>query len=224
MTQRSLSTSTVNIMVSALKFFYGRILNIPFVYDIKRPKKDFLLPMVLDKSEIAEILSVVSNQKHKTILMLLYSGGLRVSEVVRLKNEDIDVERGVIHIKRAKGRKDRYTILSERALKELKEYQTHFERSKWVFPSRKPDRHITPRSVQKMFINACKSANIYKKVSVHCLRHSFATHLLESGTNLRYIQTLLGHKNTKTTEIYTHVSAVSLMKIRSPLDEIPLEE
>ena len=223
-TQRDVSASTLNLAVSALKFFYGRILNMQFIYDIKRPKKESRLPVVLTQGEIARILSEVSNQKHRTILVLIYSGGLRVSEAVLLKSDDIDEERGLIHIRKAKGRKDRYTILSERALKELKQYWAHYERTRWLFPSRKQDQHLTTRSVQKVFTTACRNANIRKKVSVHSLRHSFATHLLESGINLRYIQTLLGHRNSKTTEIYTHVSAVNLMKIKSPIDEIPLEE
>jgi len=193
-----------------------------FVYEIKRPRKDKKLPIVLNQNEVSKILSSVSNIKHKTILMLVYSAGLRVSEVVKLKVEDVDTERKLIHVKGAKGRKDRYTILSDVALMALKQYLGRYKLQKWLFPGSKLEKRISTRTVQTIFKQAKEKADIKKDVSVHCLRHSFATHLLESGVDLRYIQELLGHKSSKTTEIYTHVSNKNLRAIRSPLDNLKL--
>lgn len=218
------ATATLNQAISALKFYYGTMLKKKFVYEIKRPHKDRKLPVILNQEEVAKILSSVDNVKHKAILMLVYSAGLRVGEVVRLKPEDIDGNRMLIFIRGSKGRKDRYTILSKNALKSLRQYWREYKPHKWFFEGARPERYITVRTVQKIFEHACARANIRKDISVHTLRHSFATHLLESGTDLRYIQELLGHKNSKTTEIYTHVSTKSLGKIRSPLDGINMIE
>ncbi len=189
-----------------------------FVFAIKRPKKDRKLPAVLSREEISKLLSSIANVKHKAILMLTYSAGLRVSEVVKLKLEDIDTERKLIHIRGAKGRKDRYTILSDVAMNTLKLYIESYHPENWLFPSKEDNSYITVRTVQRIFEDACNKAEIKKDVTVHSLRHSFATHLLESGIDLRYIQELLGHKSSKTTEIYTHVSNRDLGKIQSPLD------
>ena len=142
--------------------------------------------------------------------MLLYSAGLRVGEVVKLRVEDIDVKRKLIRIRSGKGRKDRYTIFSEVALNTFKEYVKKYKPEKWLFPGQRKDRHITTRTVQKIFENVCRKAGVKKAVTVHSLRHSFATHLLESGVDLRYIQELLGHKSSKMTEIYTHVAMKDL--------------
>ncbi|MEW6096717.1 MAG: site-specific integrase [bacterium] len=187
---KKIATSTLNIAINALKFYYGTILKRKFLYEIKRPKKDKKLPVVLNQEEISKILSCVSNIKHKAILMLTYSAGLRVSEVVKLKAEDIDRERELIHIRGAKGRKDRYTMLSDIVLTVLREYWKEYKPGIWLFPGPKPGRHLGTRSVEKIFTSACKKAGIRKEVSVHSLRHSFATHLLEGGTDLRYIQEL----------------------------------
>jgi len=143
---------------------------------------------------------------------------LRVSDVVKLKLEDIDTERKLIHIRGAKVRKDRYTILSDVAMNTLKLYIESYHPENWLFPSKEDSSHITVRTVQRIFEDACNKAEIKKDVTVHSLRHSFATHLLESGIDLRYIQELLGHKSSKTTKIYTHVSNRDLGKIKSPLD------
>ncbi|PIU23307.1 MAG: integrase [Chloroflexi bacterium CG08_land_8_20_14_0_20_45_12] len=150
--------------------------------------------------------------------MLTYSAGLRVSEVVRLKVEDIDEERHMIHIRGAKGQKDRYTLLSNVALQALHQYWETCHPKSWLFPGSKTDSHLTTRTVEKVLEDACQKAGIPKHITVHSLRHSFATHLLEGGTDLRYIQELLGHKSPKTTEIYTHVSERDIGRIRSPLD------
>jgi len=214
------STSTLNTTISALKFYYGVVLKRNFVYGIKRPKKDKNLPVVLSQEEVSQILSDVKNIKHRAILMIIYSSGLRVSEVVKLKPDDIDPEGKMIHVKGAKGRKDRYTILSDVALDTLNEYIRRYKPQRWQFPGLNPARHLTTRSVQTIFEQACEKAKITKDVSVHSLRHSFATHLLEGGVDLRYTQELLGHKSSKTTEIYTHVSNRDLSQIKSPLDRL----
>ncbi|SDZ03442.1 site-specific tyrosine recombinase/integron integrase [Tindallia californiensis] len=218
------SHSYVNQTLSAIKFFFQFVLkHKPLTYEIPRPKKENKLPEVLNNEEVIAVLSKVSNHKHKAILYLVYSSGLRVGEVVRLKVENIDAQRMMIHIKQGKGRNDRYTILSEVALKVLRKYAAMEKPTDWLFPGGKENSFLTERSVQKVFSKACQEANIKKRASVHTLRHSFATHLLEGGTDLRYIQELLGHKSSKTTEIYTHVSSKSLRKIQSPLDRL-LEE
>lgn len=222
--EKQSATSTLNQAINALKFYYGSMLKKKFVYEVRRPRKDKKLPVVLSKEEIAKILSSVDNTKHKAILMLVYSAGLRVGEVVRLKVEDIDSKRMLIHIKGSKGRKDRYTLLSENALKTLREYWRQYKPQMWLFPSVNEKRYLTVRTIQKIFDNACKKASIRKPVTVHSLRHSFATHLLENGVNLRYIQELLGHSHSKTTEIYTLVTKQSLSGIKSPLDFIKIGE
>ncbi len=222
--ERQSATATLNQAINALKFYYGAMLKRKFLYDIKRPKKDKKLPVVLSKEEISKILRAVDNLKHTAILMIVYSSGLRVGEVVRLKPEDIDSERMLIHIKGAKGRKDRYTLLSGTALLTLQEYRKKYNPLKWLFEGARDGRYISTRTVEKILEHACQKAGLKKDISVHTLRHSFATHLLESGTDLRYIQELLGHAHCKTTEIYTHVSTKSLGKIRSPLDTLKLEK
>ncbi|MEM2900355.1 MAG: site-specific integrase [Thermoplasmata archaeon] len=218
--QKNASASTINTIINALKFYYGEVLKCNFIYEVTRPKKDKKLPVVMNKEEIMRLLSVVTNIKHKAILMLTYSAGLRVSEVVKLKPEDIDAERKLIHIRGAKGRKDRYTLLSEIALETIRRYIKEYGESKWLFSSTNKEKHITTRTVENIFSEGCKLANIQKPVTVHSLRHSFATHLLESGVDLRYIQEMLGHSSSKTTEIYTHVSNKNLSIIRSPLDRM----
>jgi len=217
--KKKVSRSYHDQAVSAIKFLYDCVLNMPkTVGKLPRPRKEKKLPIVLGREDVIRIFESVNNIKHKAILVLAYSAGLRVSEVVKLKVQDIDEKRNMIHIEGAKGRKDRYTILSKVALEELKRYWRKYKPDKWLFPGAKPDRHIATRTVEALLEAAVKEINLKKKVSVHTLRHSFATHLLESGTDLRYIQELLGHKSSKTTEIYTHVSTKDLGKIKSPLD------
>ena len=218
--EKKASASSLNTAINALKFYYGEVLKKRIAYEIKRQKKDKKLPVVLSQEEVSMILSSVTNIKHRLILMLIYSAGLRVSEVVRLKPGDVDIQRKLIHIRGAKGRKDRYTMLSDVAIKTLSLYLKTCQAEKWLFPGQKEGLHITTRTVQRIFDDAVEKADIDKEVSVHSLRHSFATHLLESGVDLRYIQELLGHKSSKTTEIYTQVSNKDIGKIRSPLDLI----
>jgi integrase/recombinase XerD len=220
--EKEAATSTLNQAINALKFYYGTFLKKKFIYEVRRPRKDKKLPVVLSKEEVSKILALVDNLKHKAILMLVYSAGLRVGEVVRLKTEDIDSNRMLIHIKGAKGRKDRYTLLSGKALEILNQYQRKYRPEEWLFGGAKEGRYLSARTADKIFRNACDKAGIKKDVSLHVFRHSFATHLLEGGTDLRYIQELLGHSHSKTTEIYTHVSTKSLGKIMSPLDTLEL--
>ncbi len=218
---RKVSVSYRNQAISALKFLYRKVLRRPLIVEeLPRPKKERKLPTVLSKDEVTRLLDSVRNRKHRAIMMLAYSAGLRVSEVVRLKLEDIDVRRRLIHIKGSKGRKDRYTLLSGVALEALRDYYRFYRPKKWLFPGQRKDRHISARTVQKVVTAAGKRAGIRKKLTTHTLRHSFATHLLENGTDLRYIQELLGHKSSKTTQIYTHVTRRDLVRIVSPLDRI----
>lgn len=154
------------------------------------------------------------------MLFLIYSAGLRVGEVVRLKIQDIDSDRMLIHVIQGKGRKDRYTLLSEIALAQLRKYYSLYKPETWLFPGQDKREFLTERTVERIFEKACRLAKINKKATVHTLRHSFATHLLEGGTDLRFIQELLGHSSSKTTEIYTHVTQKNISNIQSPLDKL----
>jgi integrase/recombinase XerD len=219
------SRSYHNQAISALKFLYDNVLRQSMIIkDIPRPKRDKKLPKVLAEELVVRLLQTVDNLKHLTILMLVYSAGLRVSEVVRLKKEDIDPYRNLIRVRGAKGRKDRETILSPCAFETLQKYQAKYRPERWLFPGSDPEKHLTTRTVQKVLENIRAKAGIEQSFSVHTLRHSFATHLLENGVDLRYIQELLGHESSKTTEIYTHVSRNYLGKIQSPLDRLDLKK
>ena len=170
--ERQSTTSTLNQAINALKFYYGTMLKKKFIYEVKRPRKDKKLPVVLNKEEVVKILSSVDNIKHKTILMLVYSAGLRVGEVVRLKVEDIDSQRRLVHIKDAKGRKDRYTMLSDTVLEVLREYWKEYRPTKWLFPGPDKERYITTRTAQRVFEIAREKALIKKNVTIHSLRHA----------------------------------------------------
>lgn len=207
-------------MINALRFLYVELYKMPFaIQDIPRPQKEKKLPNVLSQEEVLKILSHVDNLKHKTLLMLIYSAGLRVGESVRLRVTDIDGERKMIHLRGTKGNKERYTLLSDAALNALRIYYKEYMPKVYLFEGQGKREHLSERSIQHVFERAVKAAGIRKTISLHGLRHSFATHLLESGVDLRYIQTLLGHNSSKTTEIYTHVSKKSLGKIVNPLDQ-----
>lgn len=216
------SHSFANQAISSIKFLWSNVLfrKSSTLDLLPRPKKERKLPSVLSKEEVLKILNSVENEKHKTILVMIYSAGLRVGEAVNLKTEDIDSERMLVRVRQGKGKKDRYTLLSKIALKQLRRYYGLYKPKNWLFPGGKSNDHISERSVQKVFIRACTKSKIIKKATVHTLRHSFATHLLEGGTDLRYIQELLGHSSSKTTEIYTHVTNKNLRNIKSPLDNI----
>lgn len=215
------SHSYINQAMSALKLFFGKVFGRPdFIMNLPRPKKEKKLPTVLSDDEVLRIFNVLQNLKHKTILMLTYSSGLRVGEVVRLKLHDLDNEHFVVHIRQGKGRKDRLTVLSRSAYEMICIYLEKERPHTWLFPGADRDRPITERSIQRVFERARDAAGIQKPATIHTLRHSFATHLLEGGTDLRYIQELLGHENIKTTQIYTHVSVKDARRVMSPLDRI----
>jgi len=214
------AASTVNQVLNAIRFLYVELYKRPMMLgNIPRPQKESKLPVVLSPNEVLSILGAVDNLKQRTILMLIYSAGLRVGEVVRLKIPDIDSDRKMIHLRGAKGKKDRYTLLADSVVQELGDYYKKYRPEEFVFEGGNGRRHYSERSVQHIFHRAVRVAGIRKNVSVHSLRHSFATHLLEGGTDLRYIQELLGHDSSRTTEIYTHVSNKSLGRIISPLDQ-----
>lgn len=215
-------TSTQNQVINAIKFYYEKVRKGQRkVYALERPLKETKLPKVLSAEEVAAILKSATNLKHKTMLWLIYSAGLRRSELINLKIDDIDSKRMVINIKAAKGKKDRITMLSERILELLRKYFKEYRPRVWLFEGM-PGEPYSASSLQKVFMAALRKSGVRKEASLHTLRHSFATHLLETGTDLRYIQSLLGHNSSKTTEIYTHVTTRAFNKIKSPLDDLDL--
>lgn len=218
--ERQVSRSYHSQAVSAIRMLGEKVLGLAGIArQVPRPRPERRLPRVLSREEVKRVLAAVRHPKQRAIVCLLYSAGLRVSEVVRLRPEDLDEERGMLRVRKGKGRKERYTLLSRTALEAVRVYQAAFPSERWLFPGSRPGTHQTTRSVQKAVRTAGARAGLEKKVTPHILRHSFATHLLEAGTSLRYIQELLGHRSSRTTEIYTHVSQTKLRSIRSPLDE-----
>lgn len=216
--QNNWSHSYINQSINSIKFYYELVLGMPNrFYQIERPRKKKKLPVVLSKDEIRKIIDAVNNIKHRCILSLLYSAGLRRGELINLKIVDIDSKRMLIKINDAKGNKDRYTLLSEKVLIDLREYYLKYKPENFLFEGQKKERY-SATSIIKILSSAAQKAGITKHITPHTLRHSFATHLLESGTDLRYIQLLLGHNSTKTTEIYTHVAKNSFKTIQNPLD------
>jgi len=219
MKERHLSEGTFRYYVAGLKFLYRTTLKREWAVEkIKCPRAKRKLPVVLDISEVEALFSVIKNLKHKAILMITYSSGLRVSETASLKLIDIDSKRMMVRISQGKGGKDRYSILSQTALEHLRQYWKKYRPSEWLFEGQKKDDHITAHSIQLMFYAAKKRAGITKPVSVHTLRHSFATHLIEAGTSLHHVQLLLGHRSPTTTTVYLHVSRLNLGQVISPLD------
>ncbi|SCX99567.1 tyrosine-type recombinase/integrase [Flavobacterium caeni] len=215
------SISYQNQAINAIKqFFEYRGIEVE-IGEIERPKREKKLPVVLSLDEVNRIISFAYNLRHKTLLCLIYSGGFRLSEAINLKLADIDSQRMLIHIKAAKGRKDRYTLLSQKALAIMREYCNVYTPKVYLFEGPNGERY-SPRSVQNVVKVAVTRAGITKHITPHSLRHSFATHLLENGTDLRYIQNLLGHNSPKTTMIYTHVSEMAVQKIRNPFDTMEL--
>ena len=220
--ERKVSISYQNQAINAIKFYYERVLGGQRkVYLVDRPRSETKLPVVLSQEEVCEILKATVNLKHKAILMTIYSAGLRISEAIQLKVSDIDSQRMKIRITQAKGKKDRYTLLAAKTLDLLRQYVRLYKPKLWLFEGQKGEQYSN-RSIQAILKASLSKTKIQKRVTVHTLRHSFATHLLENGTDLRYIQSLLGHGSSKTTEIYTHVTTRGFEQIKSPLDRLNL--
>ena len=218
--KKKVSRSTQNQAINAIKFLYEVVLRQERkVYYLERPLKEKRLPGVLSQEEILLFFSVVDNYKHKTMLMLTYSAGLRRGELLRLRVSDVDFARGVILIKGGKGRKDRQTLLAKNMVPVLKSYLDQYAPGYWLFEGLQGGQY-SERSITSIVDQARVKAGIKKKFTLHTLRHSFATHLLEAGISTRFIQVLLGHESPVTTELYTHVSRLSLSKIKSPLDQL----
>lgn len=222
--EKRLSHAYVNQAISAVKFYFHKVLHREDDTPYIRPKKESKLPIVLSCNEVLKVIKAPQNLKHRAILFLTYSSGLRVSEVVRLRLQDVDQERRSLWIRQGKGKKDRVTLLSDMAYEAIQRYIQLEKPDAWLFPGQTPGRHLTERTAQKIFEQALAASGVAKKVSIHALRHSFATHLLEGGTDLRYIQELLGHQSSRTTERYTHVSVKDVRRIKSPLDQIDSHE
>ncbi|MBU0695316.1 MAG: site-specific integrase [Bacteroidetes bacterium] len=219
--KNKLSSSYQNQIINAIKLYFSIIKQTAIsVEKIYRPKREKLLPNVLSKEEIKKILNSHSNIKHKTMLSLIYSCGLRRSELLNLKANDIDSERKLVIIRQAKGKKDRIAPLSDLILTMLRDYYKMYKPINWLFEGQEAGEKYSEKSLQSILKQALEKAKIKKPVTLHWLRHSYATHLLEGGTDLRYIQEILGHKSSKTTEIYTHVSTKSIRNVKSPFDDL----
>lgn len=217
---KSWSSTSQNQIINAVKFFYEQVLKQPrMVYDLPRAQKEEKLPTVFDETEVLAIINATQNLKHKTMLCLAYSGGLRVSEIINLRLKDVDSKRMVITLREAKGKKDRQVMLSEKLLRLLREYFKEYHPKEWMFEGQGNEQY-SARSVQEVIQYAKKKAGVKKRGSIHALRHSFATHLMESGTDIMTIKELLGHSSLRTTSIYTHVSKKQISKIQSPLDKL----
>lgn len=220
--ERKVSASYQNSAINAIKFYYERVLGGQRkFYSLTRPLQEKTLPNVLNIKEVTDLLKATKNVKHHAILVTIYSAGLRIGEVVNLRIKDIDSTRMQIRVQQSKGKKDRYTILSTKTLQILREYVKSYRPKEFLFEGAEGGQYSV-RSIQNFFSDSCKKASIAKKVSVHTLRHSFATHLLEKGTDLRYIQLLLGHESSKTTEIYTHMTTKGFDQIVSPIDDLEI--
>lgn len=214
--QKRISPQSRNLFLSAIKFYYHGVIKNPQKIEIQSAKKRKSLPTVLSRSEVNKILGSLKNSKHKLILSLAYGAGLRVSEIVTLKVRDLNLEELTIHLKNAKGQKDRISIIPESLINELKNLIARKENNDFVFTSERGGQ-LTTRTAQKVFEKALKISNIKKDATFHSLRHSFATHLLENGVDIRYLQEILGHQNIRTTQKYTHVTNPKIKNIKSPL-------
>jgi site-specific recombinase XerD len=215
------SCSFINQSINAVKFYYQRVLGRHEVQlnNVERPEKPDRLPTVLSKEEVKKILSATDNLKHRCLLQLLYAGGLRIGEVINLRLTDVKSDRNLLLIRGGKGKKDRTTVLSQKLLENLRSYYKEYRPKVWLFEGQFGGQY-TADSLRNVFQACRKKAGVKTNATPHTLRHSFATHLLEQGTDLRYIQTLLGHRSSKTTKVYTHVTSYALDKIVSPLDSL----
>jgi site-specific recombinase XerD len=220
--ENNISVSYQNTTINAIKFYYEQVLGRPRTYyDLERPKKPFVLPDILTEEEVVRLLGAAENIKHKCILLTIYSGGLRLGELVNLRIKDVQKTQNCIFIKGGKGKKDRQTLLSPVLLEHLRHYYRQFQPQYWLFEGQYGGQY-SPRSVQSILRAAVEKSGVNPYATVHTLRHSFATHLLSKGVNLRYIQALLGHESSKTTEIYTHITGDMWKVVQSPLDGLKL--
>ena len=217
MRDRNKSPQTINAHLNAIKYFYREIAKSPQKIDLKFAETSKKLPIVLSGLDIKKIINSIDNKKHRLLISLSYGAGLRVSEAINLKIKDLNLAELTIHIKEAKGKKDRITVLPEKLKNDLSEATIGRDQNDYIFGSERGGK-ITERTAQKIFENALGKAGIQKDATFHSLRHSFATHLLENGVDIRYVQELLGHQNIRTTQIYTHVTNPALKNIKSPLD------
>lgn len=218
--KNQISSSQQNQRINAIKFYYEKVLGREKeYYKLDRPRKEKKLPNVLSKEEVGMMIKITGNIKHKCLIALIYSCGIRRSEAINMKLEDIDSKRMLIKIRGAKGKKDRYVQLSPVILNLLREYYKKEQPKKWLFEGFN-DKQYSETSIFNVIGNAAKRAGIKKRVYPHILRHSFATHHLEQGTDLRYIQEWLGHESSRTTEIYTHVSKSNFINFRNPIEDI----
>ena len=219
--QKNLSASYQNQVINAIKLFYrnrfNRVMNLD---NIQRPRREKRLPNVLSKQEIKAIIEAPTNLKHRAMLSLIYACGLRRSELLNLSLRDVHSNRNLLFIRQSKGKKDRVVPISNKIIEMLREYYKDYKPKTWLFEGQIPNTKYSEKSLENVLKQSLTKAKITKKVTLHWLRHSYATHLLESGTDLRYIQELLGHSSSRTTEIYTHVSTKSLQQIRSPFEDL----
>jgi len=222
--ERKLAKGTYRFYYQGLKFLYKHTLKREEVVEkIYCPRAEKKLPVVLDLTEVKTLLTVMENLKHRAILTITYSAGLRISETAHLKVSDIDSKRMMVRVQQGKGGKDRYTILSQTALECLRQYWRQYRPKDWLFEGQKEGTHVCISSIRQIFLEAKERAGITKPASPHTLRHSFATHLIEAGTSLHHVQLLLGHRSPTTTTVYLHVSRMNLAQVTSPLDSIPEE-
>ena len=220
--QKGLSYGYQNQIINSIKFYYEKVLGRKKeFYSIPRAKRPHKLPVVFSEEEIITLLDQINNLKHKCILYLIYSAGLRISEAVNMKVSDIDTTRNLVVIRGGKGKKDRTSLLSQKLLEMLRHYYKLYKPKEYLFEGETGGQYSI-KSIQNVFNKALVASGIKKDATVHSLRHSFATHLLERGTDLRYIQELLGHESSTTTEIYTHITKKGMDKIVSPLDNLDI--
>lgn len=215
--KRGLSSQTISLAANAINFLYTQIYKKDDFEKFHHPKNPKRLPVVLNRSEIESILNQTDNLKHKTILGLAYAAGLRVSEVVNLRVQDVDCDAKVIVVRQGKGKKDRITVLSERLIDDVHSLIANKPGTTYVFESERGGK-LTIETAQRIFYQCLRKSGVRKPATFHSLRHSFATHLLENGVDVRYVQELLGHQNIRTTQIYTHVTNPAIKNIKSPLD------
>ena len=219
--KKGYSASYQNQVINAIKLFYrNRYKKSIQIDEIERPRRERRLPNVLSKAEVKAILETPANLKHRAMLSLIYACGLRRGELLNLTLKDIQFERNLLFIRQSKGKKDRVVPISNKIIEMLRDYYKAFKPQTWLFEGQFPNSKYSEKSLENVLKQSLAKTKIAKKVSLHWLRHSYATHLLESGTDLRYIQELLGHSSSRTTELYTHVSTKNLQQIRSPFDDL----